>query len=344
MDPRLDGLKQWLSGLLPSLGVASGAVDALETVCGDASARRYFRLREGQRSWIAVDSPPEQVPCEPFIAIAESWRRAGLRVPQIHAANAAQGYMLLQDFGSSLMLDRLTEQSVEPLYRQAVAELRRLQGAGDIAGYALPHYDGAFFQRELALFPQWFLQGLLQLELSAAEWQLLRQTDALLIASALAQPKVCVHRDYHSRNLMVLEDGLGVIDLQDAVIGPVTYDLVSLLRDCYIRWPQARTAAWREQFRQQLGLTEVGPAQFARWFDLMGMQRHLKCLGIFARLKLRDNKPGYIKELPRVLGYVVEVAHGYAELAAFAAWLDQRLLPAMRDSGLFLPDPLQECG
>ncbi|MGZ8160625.1 MAG: aminoglycoside phosphotransferase family protein, partial [Methylobacter sp.] len=194
----------------------------------------------------------------------------------------------------------------------------------------LPGYDEALLHRELAIFDEWFLGQLLDIEIPAAVWSAVRTT---LTASALEQPSTCVHRDYHSRNLMVLDsDSPGVIDFQDAVIGPITYDLVSLLRDCYIAWPEQQVEQWRLNYFERLrqaGLIHCSEAQFKRWFDLMGLQRHLKAIGIFSRLHLRDGKPGYLNDIPRTLNYVAAVCAAYPELAEFNDFLHQQVLPVL---------------
>lgn len=300
----------------------------------DASFRRYFRIRLEDGTRIVMDAPPPQENVRPFVAIAGLLREAGVQTPAVHAVDAERGFVLLGDFGDRDYLRALDDESAEALYGDALETLLALQRNVAVATAGLPAYDEALLRRELGLFREWLLERWLALALTPAEEALLADTLDLLVQSALEQPRVCVHRDYHSRNLMVTGTGNpGVLDFQDAVIGPLTYDLVSLLRDCYVVWPPARVQAWVDGYRDRLlaaGLLGAGEAgRFGRWFDLMGMQRHLKAAGIFVRLKLRDGKPGYLADIPRTLGYVAEVARAYPELTAFAGFLDQRVWPRL---------------
>jgi aminoglycoside/choline kinase family phosphotransferase len=303
-------------------------------VSGDASFRRYFRVLSHNLSWIAVDAPPEKEDSAPFVNIARAWEPLEIHAPQVFQADLQQGFMLLSDLGDTLYLDRLDSGNADQLYRQAMLTLTHIQQCRTIQGVPFPPYDRALLSREMALFRDWFVDQLLELALDSSEQQLLDQTFERLIESALEQPQVCVHRDYHSRNLMLIDaQAPGVIDFQDAVWGPITYDLVSLLRDCYIAWPQAQVERWALEFRllaRQAGLLEsVSESQFLRWFDLMGMQRHLKAIGIFARLNIRDNKPGYLADIPRTLNYLVQVAAQHPDMAEFGRWLNRRVVPVM---------------
>lgn len=323
MTPRYQQLLAWLATQLPV------PPDEVAPASSDASFRRYFRVRYNGHSRIVMDAPPDKEDCQPFIAVAGALRALGLQAPEVLATDLKQGFLLLTDLGSRQYLAVLDETSVETLYGDALAALARLQTGGDPATELLPPYEAALLEREMELFREWFLGRHLGLVLNADEQRILDCTFARLRDNALAQPSVWVHRDYHSRNLMVTEQGNpGVLDFQDAVVGPVTYDLVSLLRDCYIAWPRARVEAWALAHRAQLqalGLRGVGEeAQFLRWFDLMGVQRHLKAIGIFARLNHRDGKPGYLGDIPRTLGYVLEVAERYPELAALHRLLVDR--------------------
>lgn len=328
MGQRLKQLSEWVQ---QQAAAQEMQVDAdLQPVSGDASFRRYFRATGPEGSWIAVDAPPEHEDCEPFLAIAQAWHGQGIAVPRIIASDLEQGFMLLEDFGDELLLPQLDDSTVERHYATAFETLRQIQRS--VGQPALPPYDRVMLAREMALFPEWFLTRLLGLELNEEEYHLLGLVAKLLIESALAQPQVSVHRDFHSRNLMLLDDGrLGVIDFQDAVHGPVTYDLVSLLRDCYIDWPDEQVRFWVEAFRQRLkqdGLDVGEKGLFQQQFDLMGMQRHIKVLGIFSRLWLRDGKAGYLDDLPRTFAYLYRVASRYEELEPFVRWLDQRVIPA----------------
>lgn len=329
-----------LAALLDWLRVDLGhAVHAIEPASADASFRRYFRARIADASFIVMDAPP---PCEnvrPFLNVAELLRGVGVQTPEVFAADPEQGFVLLGDFGTESYLDRLDAESAESLYADALASLRRLQTGVDPETAALPRYDARLLTTELGIFREWFLAKFLNLALEPAEDGVLAAAEQSLIASALEQPQVCVHRDYHSRNLMVTAAANpGVLDFQDAVIGPISYDLVSLLRDCYIAWPAARVDGWRDGYRDSLqaaGLLDAqGAERFRRWFDLMGMQRHLKAIGIFARLKLRDGKTGYLKDIPRTLNYVIAAGEGYPELAGFVDFLRRRIVPRLAAEGL----------
>lgn len=309
-----------------------GLVDfTLKPASEDASFRRYFRifLPDGGAR-IVMDAPPEKEDCQPFVDIAGRLRRAGVHAPVVYAQDLEQGFLLLEDLGGESYLDVLDEQSVDRLYGDALAALISMQTCIDPA--QLPEYDRDLLLNEMDLFPRWLLERHLGLELSAQERDLLDQAFTELADAALEQPRVFVHRDYHSRNLMASREHTpGVIDFQDAVRGPVTYDLVSLLRDCYISWPPIQVDEWAWGYFQlcvQSGvLQEQHESHFLRWFDLMGAQRHLKAAGIFARLAHRDGKTGYLDDIPRTLGYIVELALRREELAPLAAFLERRVLP-----------------
>jgi aminoglycoside/choline kinase family phosphotransferase len=314
MTQRLEQLRHWLQQ------VAGFGEFSLVPASADASFRRYFRVQHAGGTAIAVDAPPEQEDSRPFVVVARALHEIGLNVPVIQAADLDLGFLLVSDLGSTLYLDVLDETSVERLYGDALGALLVLQAHGPLADTALPPYDRDRLLAELGLFPEWFLDRHLGRSPTEAEHAVIDAAFELLIASALEQPQVTVHRDYHSRNLMRVDlNNPGILDFQDAVVGPVTYDLVSLLRDCYIRWPRQRVESWALGYHElalQSGvLRERDEARFLRWFDLMGLQRHLKVLGIFARLWHRDGKPGYLADLPRVLEYAVEVTASYPELA-----------------------------
>lgn len=327
-DPRRDALLDWLRNDLHL------NVETLVPASSDASFRRYFRFDLGDESRIAMDAPPPQENILPFLKTAEILRARGVPTPKIFAANAELGFIVLSDFGRTAYLEALNESTVAPLYGSALDTLFRLQTTENPEGEdpELPRYDEALLRRELAVFREWCIDGYLDLKLSDAEERLLAETFDRLVSSALTQPTVIVHRDYHSRNLMLLPDGTpGVLDFQDAVWGPITYDLASLLRDCYIAWPLPLLNLWIEQYRQRLAqagwIHGVDEAQFRRWFDLMGLQRHLKAAGIFCRLKLRDGKPGYIGDIPRTLAYALDVGRDQPDLAGFATFIATRVLP-----------------
>ncbi|CAG0910056.1 unnamed protein product [Cyprideis torosa] len=313
-DSRLIQLTQWARSL-------PGLADSHLTVASaDASFRRYFRMSHGSQHYILMDAPPGQEDITPFIDVTRRLEKAGLPVPHIHAMAVEQGFLMLTDFGDRSLLSCLTSQTVEHWYQQTLDLLIPLQTAST---RDLPRYDDPMLQREMALFSDWFLKQHLNIDLSAIELQSLEQVFDILSHSAREQPQVFVHRDYHSRNLMIVNGKtLGIIDYQDAVLGPVTYDAVSLLRDCYIAWPLSQTHAFALSFKQKLDtvhrLPNCSDTQFLRWFDLMGCQRHLKAIGIFARLNHRDGKPGYLGDIPRTLGYVLQVAKQHEDLSALA--------------------------
>jgi aminoglycoside/choline kinase family phosphotransferase len=326
MSDRRSLVEGWVRA---TLGVADLE---LEPASSDASFRRYWRVRHGGGTVIAMDAPPEHEDCGRFVHIARQLRAIGLNTPEILAQDLGRGLLLIGDLGEGLYLDALGEDSVERLYGDALAALAAIQACGPTDG--LPVYDGPFLRREMDIFREWLLDKHLGLALSAQEAAMLDGAFDCLVANALEQPQVCVHRDFHSRNLMVVPThNPGVLDFQDAVVGPVTYDLVSLLRDCYIAWPRARVEEWAAGYfalAVQSGVLEQGhEGRFLRWFDLMGMQRHLKASGIFARLHRRDGKPGYLADIPRTLGYVVEVAAGYPDLRDLGRFVQERVLPAL---------------
>lgn len=328
MDHRYQALLDWLESTLPA------SPEAVEPVAGDASFRRYFRVHANGATHIAMDAPPAKEGCEAFVALARHWHDNGVHVPELVATDVSQGFLLLEDLGDALYLDHLTsEAQADSLYGDALEALARIQMQSEPPQYPLPDYDRTLLANEMQLFPDWLLERKLGLELSSQEKAMLQTTFSTLIESALAQPRVTVHRDYHSRNLLVTSArNPGIIDFQDAVIGPVTYDVVSLLKDCYIGWSETAVARWLEQFRvatAEAGLHHADSATFTQWFELMGIQRHLKAAGIFARLDVRDGKPGYLADIPRVLDYIVAAASHQPALMHFAGWLRERVIPAM---------------
>ncbi|MCB1648629.1 MAG: phosphotransferase [Pseudomonadales bacterium] len=356
MDERKTALTAWARQCLEEMCDQAGVAGDVETVSGDASFRRYFRMRLNRpmdcmmgmvnekllpilhdTQFLLVDAPPEHEDCHRFVRIAHLFRQAGMNTPRVLEVDYERGFMLLQDFGDALYLPALQEgRDVDALYTAAMESLVLLQANGK--GDELPPYDRALLHRELSLFDDWFCEAFLGLILTEAERDLLARTWAMLEDAALAQPQVCVHRDYHSRNLMIISndpaEAPGVIDFQDAVLGAYTYDLVSLLRDCYIVWPAARVREWALQYRQMAivaGVLPEGSPQaaeaFLRDFDLMGLQRHLKVIGIFSRLNLRDGKLRYMADIPVVIDYVLEVAAEHPEMAEFLQWFQNRVLP-----------------
>jgi aminoglycoside/choline kinase family phosphotransferase len=321
-DLRILAMLDWLRHdlLMPVAGC--------EPASSDASFRRYFRVEGEEGRFVVMDAPPEKENVAAFIKVNHLLKAAGVHVPEIFAQNLEDGFLLLEDFGSSDFLSRVSLENAGALYQSAMDSLFRLQTGTSISTCGLPAYDHALLTRELSIFDEWFLGQWLDVEMPAGIRESLHQN---LIASALEQPLICVHRDYHSRNLMVLEaNSPGVLDFQDAVIGPVTYDLASLLRDCYVAWPEQQVRDWMSGYHQRLldaKLVDCSLDQFRRWFDWMGMQRHLKAIGIFTRLNLRDGKSGYLKDIPRTLNYVLTQANTYPEFAEFGDFLRTKVLP-----------------
>jgi hypothetical protein len=326
---RIEQLKRWLGNEL------NFSEYTLSPASADASFRRYFRVAREGESWVVMDAPPEKEDSRPFIRVAKLLLDAGLNVPEVIDADLEQGYLLLSDLGSRPYLAALDEASVERLYGDALVALVAIQTCQPNTA-DLPPYDRKLLLAEQELFREWLLGRHLGVALSTGEAAMCDSVFSRLADNALEQPQVCVHRDYHSRNLMVTDrNNPGILDFQDAVIGAVTYDLVSLLRDCYIAWPRQRVEDWALGYQElalQSGILHEeheDPAQFLRWFDLMGMQRHLKAAGIFARLNHRDGKPGYLADIPRTLGYVTEVAARYDELSDFGGFLRREVLDRM---------------
>jgi len=314
VDLRLEQLKKWLQS-------SDIGYDDIQPASADASFRRYFRIYDNNKTYIVMDAPPEKEDCRPFIDIAEMLLRFGLHVPKILQQDIKLGFLLLSDLGDTVFLSELNNDNVDQMYSSAMDALLLLQQNTPVN---LPNYDEKLLRTELSLFPDWYLTKQLKITITESQKAVLDELFDILIQNALSQPQVYVHRDYHSRNLMVNKDRAGkpgVIDFQDAVIGAVTYDLVSLLKDCYISWPREKVTLWVASFRvkaESLGIIEnVEAKQFLRWFDLMGLQRHLKVAGIFSRLKHRDGKTGYLKDIPRTMDYVFEVLELYPELDDF---------------------------
>jgi aminoglycoside/choline kinase family phosphotransferase len=304
----------------------------------DASFRRYFRLRKGGESFIAMDAPPPAEDCLPFVQIAGYFEAMQLSAPRVIEADLENGFLLLSDLGSDQYLDHLKRQPehADSLYRDAIIALSAMQRRGSAYQAALPPYDEKLLRFELSLFRDWLCGTHLQLGFSEADEQSWQACCSMLVTNALHQPQVFVHRDYHSRNLMVLENGNpGILDFQDAVEGAFTYDLVSLLKDCYVSWPAERVRQWALSYYSALDdklRQQVDEHQFCRYFELMGVQRQLKAAGIFCRLNHRDGKAGYLQDVPRTLAYIVELAGRYDELNFVIRLIEQQVLPNWRDS------------
>ena len=304
-------LDTWLQGVLNTRAYSRGEPIA------DASFRRYFRIKTTQTSYIVMDAPDQRQALENFIRIASELGRIDVPVPVIHAAERNQGFLLLSDLGDYSYCDVLDASNADSLYRGALEKLIRIQTRA--CPHGLPDYDTDFFYREMELFIDWFLARHLGIELNSADREIFEEAFTLLIDEALSQPRCFVHRDYHSRNLMFLSQAdPGILDFQDAVYGPVTYDVVSLLRDVYKTWPPAKIRMWAlfyfDSALEQRVFQNISDKQFLRWFDLMGVQRHLKIPGIFSRLYYRDGKPGYLKYIPAALEYLSHVTEKHPEL------------------------------
>jgi N-acetylmuramate 1-kinase len=326
-DSRLADLTQWV---VDDLGFVGGAIVPASV---DASFRRYFRVTRDADTYIVMDAPPGKEDVGPFVKVARLLAGIDLNVPLILARDLQRGFLLLSDLGSRQYLDELAVPgAADRLYADALDSLKKMQTADAGLARALPRYDRALLINEMQLMPEWFLRRHLGLTLERHERVMLERLFEALAQSAAAQPATFVHRDYHSRNLLLCaQSNPGILDFQDAVCGPITYDLVSLLKDCYIAWPPPRVRAWALNYREQLleaGVTLPGDAaQFMRCFDLMGLQRHIKVLGIFSRLYYRDGKPQYLNDLPRVLQYTQEAAGAYEETAQFADFIAARIAP-----------------
>lgn len=316
---RLGQLEGWLAETL------AGSTYTIAPASADASFRRYFRITLPDTTLIAMDAPPPQEDCAPFVHAAETLLEAGLNVPRVIAQDIRQGFLLLSDLGDQTYLDALNATSASRLYGDATAALVQLQLASRPGVF--PVYDQPLLLREMQLFPDWYIRKHLAIVLDEAQRQVLDKTFDLLIRNILSQGQVFVHRDYHSRNLMVCEDNPGVLDFQDAVYGAVTYDLVSLLKDAYIRWEEDQVLDWAVRFWQAAKQASLPVPQdfgdFYRDFEWMGAQRHLKVLGIFARLYHRDGKDGYLKDMPLVMDYLRRVCARYIELMPLLRLLDQ---------------------
>ena len=318
-DHRLELLRQWLAAQLSvqEFNVAPASADA--------SFRRYFRVTAGERSWIAMDAPPGHEDCRPFVRVAGLLRAAGVNAPRVEAQDVERGFLLLTDFGNVTYLQALNEANAAALFGEATDALIRWQLASRPG--ELPPYDEALLARECALYPDWYIARHLGITLTAAQRQTLAEMTGLVIARALAQPSVYVHRDYMPRNLMVTDPNPGVLDFQDAVFGPISYDIVSLLRDAFLSWEEERVIDWSARYwekARRAGLP-VDPdfAAFYRDFEWMGLQRHLKVLGIFARIHFRDGKRGYLEDTPRFVRYALAVAERYRELAPLARLMSE---------------------
>ncbi|WNC71615.1 phosphotransferase [Thalassotalea psychrophila] len=320
---RKQKLGTWLAHIFPDelLNIAP--------LSGDAGFRVYYRLILDENSYIIVDAPPEKLNNLAFVSLAHSFRSSGLIVPEIIHYDEANGFMCLSDFGDVLLSDKLDETTIAALYEKAIKLLPKIQKVSAQEQWPLPVYDAPFLQLEVDIFSDWLVHKHLNISLTIDETKQLQQCFDLLIASALEQPQVTVHRDFHSRNLMLIASGdIAVIDFQDAVKGPFTYDLVSLLRDCYVRWEDELIEPHVHNYYLN-NKVDVSYQQFTRWFDFMGLQRHIKASGIFARLYHRDGKSGYLKDIPLTLSYIIDIAAKYPELTFLSNLVKSKVLPSI---------------
>lgn len=317
---RLQLLESWLKTQLP------GKPFMLSPASADASFRRYFRATFSDKTLVIMDAPPQHEDCAPFLSIAKTFALAGVHVPEVLAQDLMQGFLLLSDLGNTTYLQALTDgpSSADQLYGDAVDALIKIQLASHPG--VLPDYDAALLLKELNLFPDWYVAKHLQAALSAEQQTELAAVFARILQNNLAQPRVFVHRDYHSRNLMVTLPNPGILDFQDAVYGPVTYDLVSLFKDAYIHWDEERVLDWLIRYwekARKAGLPVAADfADFYRDFEWMGVQRHIKVLGIFARLCHRDGKEDYLRDMPLVMDYLRKACERYRELGPLLLLLD----------------------
>ena len=318
-DPRAQQAYDWACAQLRHDDLAMAPASA------DASFRRYFRLTAGDHSWVLMDAPPEKEDCKPFIHVAALIRRAGLNGPLVHAQDLAQGFLLLSDLGTQTYLHVINDDNADVLFTPAIEALIQWQRSSQPG--ELPPYDEALLRRELALFPDWYIARHLQRTLTPSQAAALCGAEDILVTRALAQPRVFVHRDYMPRNLMISTPNPGILDFQDAVLGPITYDVVSLFKDAFLSWPEPRVKAWARQYWEAaraagLPLSDDFNA-FYTDFELMGLQRHLKVLGIFARINYRDGKPHYLKDTPRFIRYVRDTAQRHATLGGLIHLFDE---------------------
>ena len=323
MTTRLESLKSWLQTIFVNREYR------LESASADASFRCYYRITIDEKSWIAMDAPPPQEDCAPFININKRLIDAGVNAPEIIHQNLSDGFLLLSDLGDKHYLSVLNETNALKLYQDAIRALVKMQN--NTRTNALPAYAADLLRAEIDLFHDWLLTKHLQINPTHYANNREQLTESL-IDNAIGQPQLFVHRDYHSRNLMLTNSSNpGVIDFQDAIIGPISYDLVSLLKDCYISWPGEFIQGLINYYLQELGhrMSSFSATQFQAWFDLMGVQRHLKASGIFARLYHRDGKAAYLKDIPRTLNYISALRDDYVELATLCDLLDEHVLPAL---------------
>ena len=329
MPDRYNSLQNWLTEILGT------SAFNLKPAPGDASFRTYHRLFLKNKTFIVMDAPPEQENCKVFIKITKKLRACDVNVPIIHNVNIEQGFLLLSDLGNDLYLNKLNKSSIYELYSDALSTLVSIQVLVNVGG--VDEYDKSLLISEMNLFREWLIEKHLSIKLSDSQVKILTTLFDLLVNNALQQPKVFVHRDFHSRNLMVTkENNPGVIDYQDAVYGPISYDLVSILKDCYIKWPKEDIDKWIDFYLNKLyeekAQYRINRDEFVRWFDLMGVQRHLKASGIFARLSHRDGKHNFLEDIPRTLSYILDLKETYEELQPICIILEELVLPRLKEN------------
>ncbi len=326
MSQRFEFLQQWLKETLDTSDFI------LKPASEDASFRYYYRLSIENNTFIVMDAPPDQEDCKPFIRVSNILHACNVNVPTIHNMDLEQGFILLSDFGDDHYLNKLTKLTANNLYSDAIQTILSMQLGSLTKG--LNRYNDTLLRREMSLFTDWLLDKHLGIALDTDQSSAIDALFDVLVTNALEQPQVFVHRDFHSRNLMLTKhNNPGVIDFQDAVIGPITYDLVSLLKDCYIKWTKDEINGWVNFYINELAMhdskLDIDRKQFQRWFDLMGVQRHLKASGIFARLSHRDDKHGFLKDIPRTLSYIVDLNSSYKELSPLCQLIETSVLPEL---------------
>lgn len=323
MQQRQQALLEWINSDTPF------QCQKLDMVSGDASFRRYFRFQNTstKQSIIAVDAPPEHEDSSKFVNMALAYKQSGVNVPEVLNHNASLGFYCLQDFGDQQFASEVQHGDTELRYKQAIAQLPAIQACVSVNQHSLPLFDQALLDNELYLFTHWLIEVHLGLTLEADQVQLIKRSYRHLVDIFNSQPQVGIHRDYHSRNLMILDQSnIGVIDFQDAVVGPITYDLVSLLRDCYQSWPESTISALLQHAHQQ-HFSTVEFEQFKYWFDMTGIQRHIKASGIFCRLCHRDGKTGYLQDVPHTLNYIIDVGRRYDETKGLSDFVAKVIKP-----------------
>jgi len=327
LDQRAAELYRWLE-----VQTSLEFID-FERVSGDASFRRYFRLSHTKGTLIAVDAPPQYENNPAFVGVARAFKKNGLNVPEIIAADFEQGFMLISDLGDEQLLNQLNQENVDNWYQKSLQELIKLQQTVDFMDYSLPNYDRVLLMEEMDFMPEWFFHKHLGLQISTEEKNSLAALFERLCDLAISQPQVTTHLDYHSRNLMILgPQEIAIIDFQDAVVGAVSYDLISLIKDCYIKWPRQMVDGWMRDYHQMLVNAEVDNLpeieEFIFLANAMALQRHIKVVGIFARLYQRDGKSQYLDDIPLTMEYILETCERYKEFNEFGNWLKQKVIPA----------------